>query len=215
LGEGRPRSEYGLGERSSYQRERGQRGKYLWVRTIYSTTADLPNLTCGSSLLRTLQRERGLVKSLVDLGLTSSQAIELLMYPAHSATQNPSIPLETPRKGTTRGSAKAFVVQDDGVEIAEKKTFAISPKFTEFLDGLIDASDRQEGGGVVLYWNDLEEDQRYAAFSPSLQGVRIVFTSSFILTRHMVQPASPRPYDVALFAHAQDPIELGECYFCA
>ncbi|KIJ15969.1 glycosyltransferase family 24 protein [Paxillus involutus ATCC 200175] len=129
-------------------------------------------------LLRTLQRERGLVKSLVDLGLTSSQAIELLMYPAHSATQNPSIPLETPRKGTTRGSAKAFVVQDDGVEIAEKKTFAISPKFTEFLDGLIDASDRQEGGGVVLYWNDLEEDQRYAAFSPSLQGLLRVHTMS-------------------------------------
>ncbi|KIK98602.1 glycosyltransferase family 24 protein [Paxillus rubicundulus Ve08.2h10] len=118
-------------------------------------------------LLRTLQRERGLVKFLVDLGLTSSQAIEFLVHPAHSATQQPtpSIHLDTSRKGTTQGSA-------------EKKTFAISPKFAEFFDGLVDASDRQEGGGVVLYWNDLEADQQYAGFSPSLHGLLRVHTMS-------------------------------------
>lgn len=28
------------------------------------------------------------------------------------------------------------------------------------LDGLFDASDRAEGGGVVVYWNDMENDSR-------------------------------------------------------
>ncbi|KAF9239780.1 glycosyltransferase family 24 protein [Melanogaster broomeanus] len=86
-------------------------------------------------LLRTLQRERSLVKSLIDLGLTAEQAIELLMYPA-----------------------------------------------AEFLDGLVDASDRQEGGGVILYWNDLEADERYAGYSPSLHG---------LLRVHMMSIFSP------------------------
>ena len=30
------------------------------------------------------------------------------------------------------------------------------------LDGLFDASDRIEGGEVVIYWNDIEKDKRWA-----------------------------------------------------
>jgi UDP-glucose:glycoprotein glucosyltransferase len=29
-----------------------------------------------------------------------------------------------------------------------------------FLDGFYDASDREEGGGVVGWWNDIEKDSR-------------------------------------------------------
>ncbi|KAI6043927.1 glycosyltransferase family 24 protein [Pisolithus marmoratus] len=106
-------------------------------------------------VLRTLQRERRLVKSLVGLGLTHEQAIELLMHPAHS------------------------LAQPMGVEDKEpKKTFTISPKFAEFLDGLVDASDRQEGGDVVIWLNDLEKDSRYSRVSPSLIGLLRVHTMS-------------------------------------
>ncbi|TFK19735.1 hypothetical protein FA15DRAFT_759842 [Coprinopsis marcescibilis] len=35
-------------------------------------------------------------------------------------------------------------------------------------DVLYDASDRAEGGGLVVYWNDLEKDARYAGWSPTL-----------------------------------------------
>ncbi|KAH7886870.1 glycosyltransferase family 24 protein [Phlebopus sp. FC_14] len=88
-------------------------------------------------ILRTLQRERGLVKSLVGLGLTQEQAVEFLMHPAHSAN---------------------------------------------FLDGLVDSSDRQEGGSVVLWCNDLQNDQRYALYSSSLHG---------LLRTHMMSLFSP------------------------
>ncbi|KAF8137406.1 glycosyltransferase family 24 protein [Boletus edulis] len=93
-------------------------------------------------LLRTLKRERTLVKTLVDLGLTTEQAIELLMHPAHS------------------------------------KVFPLAPKFADYLEGLVDASDRQEGGGTILYWNDLAADARYAHFDPSLQALLRVRTMS-------------------------------------
>lgn len=33
------------------------------------------------------------------------------------------------------------------------------------LDGLFDASDREEGGGAIMWWNDLEKDNRSAIAS--------------------------------------------------
>ncbi|KAF8190189.1 hypothetical protein K438DRAFT_2018604 [Mycena galopus ATCC 62051] len=42
---------------------------------------------------------------------------------------------------------------------------------TGVVDGVFDASDREEGGGVVVWWNDLEKDSRYAAWSPSIHAI--------------------------------------------
>ncbi|KAF8069177.1 glycosyltransferase family 24 protein [Lyophyllum atratum] len=39
---------------------------------------------------------------------------------------------------------------------------------SDVLDGLFDASDRPEGGDVIIYWNDFEEDTRYEKWSASL-----------------------------------------------
>lgn len=105
---------------------------------------------------------------------------------------------------STRGSAKEFAAQTlmDGV-VEGKKSFSLSPRAVEFLEGLVDASDRQEGGGVVLYWNDLAVDARYSQSSPSLQAVRIIFPPWLIRTSdlecnnlqllrvHMMQLFSP------------------------
>jgi UDP-glucose:glycoprotein glucosyltransferase len=67
-----------------------------------------------------MRRERGVVRALTGLGLSSLEAIDLLTHDslaqAHSA-----------------GS---------------------------FLDGFFDASDRPEGGDLVMWWNDIEKDSR-------------------------------------------------------
>ncbi|KIM70432.1 hypothetical protein SCLCIDRAFT_1206560 [Scleroderma citrinum Foug A] len=58
-----------------------------------------------------------------------------------------------------------------------KDNLALPPKFTEFLEGLVDASDRREGGGVILWLNDLEKD---VGFRPSLMGLlRVHFMALF------------------------------------
>ncbi|KAG6827591.1 hypothetical protein H0H92_011214 [Tricholoma furcatifolium] len=39
---------------------------------------------------------------------------------------------------------------------------------SDILDGLFDATDRPEGGDVIVYWNDLEKDSRYQQWSDSV-----------------------------------------------
>jgi UDP-glucose:glycoprotein glucosyltransferase len=38
-------------------------------------------------------------------------------------------------------------------------------------EGAVDASDRLEGGGVIVWWNDIEKDTRYKQWPSSLTGV--------------------------------------------
>ncbi|KAI0948225.1 hypothetical protein AcW1_009797 [Taiwanofungus camphoratus] len=80
-------------------------------------------------LLRLLRKERGIMRSLMSLGLSPEQAVELLTYPSIGAAQSQS----------------------------------------DVLDGLVDASDRQEEGDVIVWWNDLEKDDRYSRWGASLR----------------------------------------------
>lgn len=41
------------------------------------------------------------------------------------------------------------------------------------LEGYFDASDRKEGGDVIVWFNDIEKDSRYARWGRSLTGVRL------------------------------------------
>ncbi|KDQ52112.1 hypothetical protein JAAARDRAFT_198531 [Jaapia argillacea MUCL 33604] len=53
------------------------------------------------------------------------------------------------------------------------------------LEGLFDASDRQEGGGVVVWWNDLRKDSRYKKWSESLEVLlRPSYPGTFPQTKH-------------------------------
>ncbi|KAG6839745.1 hypothetical protein C0991_012004, partial [Blastosporella zonata] len=79
-------------------------------------------------LLRLLKKERAAMLSLTSLGLTRSQALELLTHPTVAASQSGG----------------------------------------DVLDGLLDATDRPEDGGVIVYWNDIEKDSRYQQWSTSV-----------------------------------------------
>ncbi|KAI8974783.1 glycosyltransferase family 24 protein [Trametes punicea] len=80
-------------------------------------------------LLRAIRRERGIVLSLMSLGLSSPQAVDLLTH----------------------------------------RTIAQAQSSGGVLDGLFDASDRLEGGGVILWLNDFENDERYERWGGSLR----------------------------------------------
>ncbi|KAK7462762.1 killer toxin resistant protein [Stygiomarasmius scandens] len=64
-----------------------------------------------------------------------------------------------------------------GLERAEAMELLTSPVVAEaqsdngVLDGVVDASDRLEGGGVVVWWNDLEKDSRYARWPSSISAL--------------------------------------------
>ncbi|KZT24849.1 glycosyltransferase family 24 protein [Neolentinus lepideus HHB14362 ss-1] len=91
-------------------------------------------------LLKLLRKERALVTSLTSLGLTPTQALDLLTHPAIATAQGGS----------------------------------------DVLDGIFDASDRPEGGDVIVWWNDLEKDGRYARWSPLLRTMlRPIYPGSY------------------------------------
>ncbi|KAJ6562664.1 glycosyltransferase family 24 protein [Mycena capillaripes] len=48
------------------------------------------------------------------------------------------------------------------------------------LDNIFDASDRPEDGEVIVWWNDIEKDSRYASWSPSIHSLlRPVYPGQF------------------------------------
>lgn len=67
-------------------------------------------------------------------------------------------------------------------------------------EGLVDASDRIEGGDVIVYWNDIEKDKRYQNWPIHPQGVsNCVFfkKSRYLLKSHAVHAPCiswPVPY---------------------
>ncbi|KAG1823651.1 glycosyltransferase family 24 protein [Suillus subaureus] len=129
-------------------------------------------------LLRNFARERALIRSLVKLGLSRSQAIEFVVHPVHSGPFDPPPSKLEVKKGTTFGSAKRFAeeaLRTDTENNAEaeasnegQRGYDILPKWNDLLDGLVDSSDRPEGGGVILWRNDIEEDTRYAQWGTDL-----------------------------------------------
>ena len=100
-------------------------------------------MLCNSaySLLRTLRKERSTILSLMSLGLSASQSIDVLTHPAIGAAFSTS---------KSDGPARGLIT-------------------LESLGELFDASDRREGSDLILYWNDLEKDSRYKGWQSSLQ----------------------------------------------
>ena len=64
------------------------------------------------------------------------------------------------------------------VELLTHSNISSAQSEKDMLDGVFDASDRLEGGGVITWWNDLERDSKYAKWSPSVYSVS--FLSSFL-----------------------------------
>ncbi|EGO29865.1 glycosyltransferase family 24 protein [Serpula lacrymans var. lacrymans S7.9] len=169
-------------------------------------------------LIRTLRKERSLVRALMQLGMSTREAVEVVVHDAHSRTgaDGDYADKDITRRGkgvkkgseveeereeekggsrsgrwnakhskldprpedASKASSPVHSSHDDVAKSTSKKSNKDGgvhrPKFpdalvpTEATEGLVDASDRTEGGGVVVWWNDLGADARYARYSSSL-----------------------------------------------
>jgi hypothetical protein len=127
------------------------------------------------SLMRRMRRERRFVSQLLGLSdkVGAKQAREWLMSPAVAEA------------GSVAG------VQKDGRMAASG------------LGQLFDASDREEGGGLVLWWNDLTKDKRYRGWSTSLQEVgSLSMTSREYLLTFLCRCSNPRILDSSTRSHS-------------
>ena len=58
------------------------------------------------------------------------------------------------------------------MELITHPAIAAAQKGKDYADGVFDASDREEGGDVIVWWNNMLEDSRYARWQPSINAVR-------------------------------------------
>lgn len=57
------------------------------------------------------------------------------------------------------------------IELMTHPAIATAQKGKDFTDGVFDASDRPEGGDVIVWWNNMVEDGRYARWQPSINAL--------------------------------------------
>ncbi|KAF8888622.1 UDP-glucose:glycoprotein glucosyltransferase-domain-containing protein [Infundibulicybe gibba] len=50
--------------------------------------------------------------------------------------------------------------REDGIKLLTHKSISVAQSNADALDGIFDATDRPEDGGIVTYWNDIETDSR-------------------------------------------------------
>ncbi|KAF9027018.1 hypothetical protein BDZ89DRAFT_1102004 [Hymenopellis radicata] len=68
----------------------------------------------------------------------------------------------------------------EAMELLTSPIIAAAQGDRKGLDGLVDASDRPEGGEVITWWNDFDTDSRYARWNPSLSTLlRPVYPGQF------------------------------------
>ncbi|KAJ3833052.1 UDP-glucose:glycoprotein glucosyltransferase-domain-containing protein [Lentinula raphanica] len=72
----------------------------------------------------------------------------------------------------------------EAIELLTHPILSLAQESKDVLDGLVDATDRIEGGDVIIWWNDLEKDKRYNHWGASITGLlRPLYPGQF----HMIK----------------------------
>ncbi|KAF8633145.1 hypothetical protein AX17_004646 [Amanita inopinata Kibby_2008] len=112
------------------------------------------------AMKRVMRRERRWVRALEDVGMSREEAVKVI------SDSGGVLVLEDPE------DIDHDKEQEDGPKGKKGKKSRKPPGLSDqVLDGRVDASDRAEGGDVVIWWNDMEKDERYARWNPSFYGL--------------------------------------------
>jgi UDP-glucose:glycoprotein glucosyltransferase len=117
----------------------------VWMNGLQlSSLVSLENLNFFK-LVEIMRSERHWISSLTPLGISSLQARKLIVDEKLNLAMNPEA--------------------SSASEIGEIDASSLGARF--------DASDRQEGGGAIIWFNDLEHDERYSMWPTTLRAVSI------------------------------------------
>ena len=62
---------------------------------------------------------------------------------------------------------------EQAVELVSHESILAAHREGGAVEGIFDASDREEGGDVIIWWNDLEKDQMYTHWTDNMHIVRM------------------------------------------
>jgi UDP-glucose:glycoprotein glucosyltransferase len=78
------------------------------------------------------------------------------------------------------GLTSLGLTAEQAVDLVSHESILTAQRETGTVDGIFDASDREEGGDVIIWWNDLEKDQMYAPWSDNIQMVSVQEITIFV-----------------------------------
>lgn len=103
---------------------------------------------------------------------SGSNMVWLNGRPVQSTDMNPFALLRLMRKERqlVNQLVSAGLSRSEAVEVLTHASLT-KPSAGQLLEGMFDASDRKDGGGVIIWLNDLEKDERYSRWPSSLDTI--------------------------------------------
>ena len=62
---------------------------------------------------------------------------------------------------------------EQAVDLVSHESIFAAQRERGTVEDIFDASDREEGGDVIIWWNNLEKDQMYEPWSDNIQMVGV------------------------------------------
>jgi len=62
---------------------------------------------------------------------------------------------------------------EQAIELVSHESIFAAQREAGAIEGIFDASDREEGGDVTIWWNDIEKDQMYARWGDNMKIVSV------------------------------------------
>ena len=69
---------------------------------------------------------------------------------------------------------------EQAVDLVSHESILNAQREKGAVEDVFDASDREEGGDVIIWWNDLEKDQMYAPWSDNIHLVSVQWVAIFV-----------------------------------
>lgn len=67
------------------------------------------------------------------------------------------------------GLTSLGLTPEQAVELVSHESIYAAQREGGVIEGIFDASDREEGDNVIIWWNDIEKDQMYAPWTDNMQ----------------------------------------------
>ncbi|KAH6896286.1 UDP-glucose:glycoprotein glucosyltransferase-domain-containing protein [Coprinopsis sp. MPI-PUGE-AT-0042] len=144
------------------------------LETFIRLSQDFPKY--AASLARRVVANESVVEELRENAVKARGGVNMLWLngkpvEAHDVEPLPMLRILKKERTLMLQLTDLGLTRDQAYKLLTHTNVAASQREKSSMDALYDASDREEGGDLIVYWNDLEKDARYSRWSPTLHAL--------------------------------------------
>ncbi|KAH6906727.1 hypothetical protein BKA70DRAFT_1372357 [Coprinopsis sp. MPI-PUGE-AT-0042] len=153
------------------------------LETFIRLSQDFPKY--AASLARRVVANESIVEELRENAVKARGGVNMLWLngkpmEAHDVEPLPMLRILKKERTLMLQLTDLGLTRDQAYKLLTHTNIAASQREKSSMDALYDASDREEGGDLIVYWNDLEKDARYSRWSPTLHAlIRPMYPGQF------------------------------------